>query len=180
MSSQLGRNELAALVSLAAAIGVPMMAPDRGLLPALVIAGVLITIQRSIARLAFKNQSFERFTQGNVSTLIIDAVIDVAVLESVGLSQERMFAELRCNSIRHLGEVERLYMEANGAFTLIVTEKPTHGLSTLPPQDRDFIDQLQICKEYEVCGFCGKQHTPNDEDELCPNCYHKQWVNAVM
>jgi len=33
MSSQLSRNELATLVSLAAAVGVPMMAPDRGLLP---------------------------------------------------------------------------------------------------------------------------------------------------
>src|SRR4051794_17099270 len=29
MSSQLSRNELAALVSLAAAVGIPMMSPDR-------------------------------------------------------------------------------------------------------------------------------------------------------
>lgn len=32
MSSQLSRNELAALVSLAAAVGIPMMAPERGVL----------------------------------------------------------------------------------------------------------------------------------------------------
>ena len=56
MSSQLSRNELAALVSLAAAIGVPIMAPDRGILPGFVIALVVVFVGRTISRLAFNNQ----------------------------------------------------------------------------------------------------------------------------
>src|ERR1700710_2654351 len=72
MSAHLSRNELAALVSLAAAVGVPMMAPNRGILPAMVIAVVVIGIQRIIADRAAKNQSFEKISQGNVSVLIAD------------------------------------------------------------------------------------------------------------
>lgn len=62
MSSQLSRNELAALVSLAAAVGIPMMASDRGILAAVVIAFVLIAIQRVIAMRAFTNENFENFS----------------------------------------------------------------------------------------------------------------------
>jgi uncharacterized membrane protein YcaP (DUF421 family) len=49
MSSQLSRNELAALVSLAAAIGVPMMAANSGLLPSVTVALVVVGVQRFIA-----------------------------------------------------------------------------------------------------------------------------------
>jgi hypothetical protein len=37
-ASQLSRNEMIALVSLSAAIGVPLQAPDRGILAAVIIA----------------------------------------------------------------------------------------------------------------------------------------------
>jgi len=47
MASQLTRNELAAMVSLAAAIGVPILAPDRGILPAIIIAIVVIAVTRA-------------------------------------------------------------------------------------------------------------------------------------
>src|SRR3982750_2212248 len=77
MSSQLGRNELAALVSLAAAVGIPMMAPDRGILPAVVIAFILIAVQRMIARRAAGNEKFENFSQGRVSSLINDGILDM-------------------------------------------------------------------------------------------------------
>ena len=46
MASTLSNSELAALVSLAAAVGVPMLAPDRGMLPALIIAIIVVGIQR--------------------------------------------------------------------------------------------------------------------------------------
>jgi hypothetical protein len=49
MSAQLSRNERISIVSLAAAIGVPLQAPDRGLLPAFVIAVAVIGAGRLIA-----------------------------------------------------------------------------------------------------------------------------------
>ncbi len=179
MSSQLSRNELAALVSLAATIGVPLMAPDRGVLPAVIIAITVVSTQRIIARWAFGNQEFERISQGNVSILICDHVIDVKELERTGLSQERLFAELRCNAVMHLGEVERLYIEANGAFTLIRSEECVNGLSVLPIQDQRFLDACKFDDQQRVCGFCGEIKNDHSNDASCDNCGHKEWTPSM-
>jgi uncharacterized membrane protein YcaP (DUF421 family) len=49
IASQLGRNEMIAIISMAAAIGVPLQSPDRGLLPAVIIAGIVVATQQFIA-----------------------------------------------------------------------------------------------------------------------------------
>jgi uncharacterized membrane protein YcaP (DUF421 family) len=180
MSSQLSRNELAALVSLAAAVGIPMMAPDRGLLPAVVIAFVLITVERMIAKRAFSNEKFENFAQGKVGAMITDGVVDMKELKRVGLSHERVFAQLRVQQVLQLGAVSRFYMEASGSFTLIQNPKVVPGLSVLPPWD----DQLRDCfKEYpnqQVCVQCGLPQPPTaHKNTVCPNCGAKKWVTAV-
>src|SRR6059058_5518901 len=56
IAAQLSRIEMIALFSLAAAIGVPLQAPDRGLLPAVVISVIVVGIGRLIAALACRNQ----------------------------------------------------------------------------------------------------------------------------
>jgi len=180
MSSQLSRNELAAMVSLAATIGVPLMAPDRGVLPALIIAITVVSTQRIIARWAFSNQDFERISQGNVGVLVCDGVIDVKQMERTGISQERLFAELRCNAILHLGEVERLYIEANGAFTLVKAKDIVNGLSVIPIQDGRFLDECNFNKLHEVCGFCGEKPLKEILLTACKNCGHNEWKPAMV
>src|ERR1700712_4738964 len=59
MSGLLSRNELVAMVSLAAAIGTPLTTPDRGILPAVIIAIVVVYIERWISAKAFRNEAFE-------------------------------------------------------------------------------------------------------------------------
>jgi uncharacterized membrane protein YcaP (DUF421 family) len=180
MSSQLSRNELAALVSLAAAVGIPMMTPDRGLLAALVIAFILIAIQRLIAKKGFKSEKFEHFSQGNVSTLVSDGVVDMNELERVSLSHERVFGQLRSQGVLQLGVVARLYMEASGTFTLVRSKKPTAGLSVLPPWDDPLRDCFREHREQQVCVQCGlPQKTVGHLYHKCPNCGSQKWVTAV-
>jgi uncharacterized membrane protein YcaP (DUF421 family) len=180
MSSQLSRNEMAALVALAAAIGVPMMAPDRGLLPAIVIAAVLICVQRLISALAFKSEAFETFSQGHISTLIKDGVIDIAVLERVSLSRERLLAQLRNLGVTQIGMIKRFYMEANGAFTLVKNQEPVPGLPTLPSWDDTLTPCFEYAQDMMACGYCGltEKHEGNKDNE-CPNCGKKVWAPAV-
>lgn len=59
MAAQINRIEMISMFSLAAAIGVPLQAPDRGLLPAVVIAIIVVSIGRLITTIAFGNQKFE-------------------------------------------------------------------------------------------------------------------------
>lgn len=61
MSSQLSRNEMAAMVSMAAAIGVPIPDASRGLLPAVIIALVVVCTQRLVSHWASRNETSKVF-----------------------------------------------------------------------------------------------------------------------
>ncbi|WP_345953419.1 YetF domain-containing protein [Mucilaginibacter sp. PAMB04168] len=180
MSSQLGRVELAAMVTLAAGIGVPLQAPDRGLLPALVIGIVVVYIGRWVAGKAFNNQKFEQFTNGNIDVVVKDSVMDLKTMKKVRLTRERLVAQLRSSGIKHLGKVKRLYIEANGAFTLIQEANAKPGLSIIPRWDEDFNKRFKKHDEILVCQTCGlTQNKPFDEKAECPNCHDCKWTNAV-
>jgi uncharacterized membrane protein YcaP (DUF421 family) len=181
MSSLLNRNELAALVSLAAAVGIPLMAPDRGLLPGVVIAVVLVIIQRIIARQTFKNQPFERYSQGDISTLVADGVINMNELSKIDLSHERLLAQLRSKNVLQLGTVSRFYMESGGSFTLINNPKPSPGLPILPPWDNELHQKcFEEVKEVKICLQCAYPQKQADNKSKCPNCgLEKSWINAV-
>ncbi|MBS7564061.1 DUF421 domain-containing protein [Mucilaginibacter sp. Bleaf8] len=180
MSSQMGRNDMTALVSLAAAIGVPLQAPDRGILAAVIIAIVVVYIGRWVAAKTFKSQSFEKTSEGNIDIIIKDAVLDLGNMKRVRLTRERLVAQLRSSSIKHTGQVKRLYMEANGNFTLIKEENPKPGLSVLPRWDKDFNAEFKKSDELLVCQTCGlTQKKPFDENTPCPNCGDKVWTAAV-
>jgi uncharacterized membrane protein YcaP (DUF421 family) len=144
MSSQLSRNELAALVALAAAIGVPMLDPTRGLLPAVIISAVIVLAQRMTALWAYRDQGFEKISQGDLSVLVNNSVMDVRQMQEARITRERLFGQLRSEGLYHLGQVKRMYFEANGNFTIIKNTEPAPGLLVLPYSDEEFIREKEL------------------------------------
>jgi hypothetical protein len=180
MSGLLSRNELVAMVSLAAAVGTPLTSPDRGVIPAVMIALVVIYIERWVSALAFRNEKFERYAVGKLDILVNDAVIDLKMLKKVRISRERLMAELRGSGIRQMGSVKRFYMEANGAFTLIKNDEANEGLLILPSWDHEFCARLKLSATQMACGCCGLlQPKTIDPKTPCPNCSHISWKAAV-
>jgi uncharacterized membrane protein YcaP (DUF421 family) len=180
MSGMLGRNELVAMVSLAAAIGIPLTSPDRGVLPAFLIAFIVVFISRWISARALKSKEFEKYALGNMDMLVKDSVIDLKIIEKVRVSRERLVAQLRSSGIKHLGDVKRLYMEANGTFTLITKEKSGPGLSILPHWDDDFNERFTYHEDTMVCERCGNAiKAPVKPETKCPNCESKTFTKAV-
>jgi uncharacterized membrane protein YcaP (DUF421 family) len=178
MSAQISRNEMAALVSLAAAIGVPLQSADRGLFPAIAIAIVVVLAQRYIASKTFANQRIEDFALGNISMLITDSVMDKKVMLSVRLTKERLMAQLRSQSIKHLGEVKRLYLEADGSFTLVRNkEEVKPGLSVIPFWDIDYISRYDK-SNILVCSSCGKPKQ-DEHPAKCSVCGKKHFEAAI-
>lgn len=178
MAAQLSRNEMAALVSLAAAIGLPIQSPDRGMLPAMVVAFVVVLIQRFIALRAYRNQQTEEYAQGNISLLIEAGVIDRKEMLKVRLTEDRLMAQLRSHGICHLGEVKRLFLEVDGGFTMIKADKPLPGLSVLPAFDRDFLTR-QAKREEMVCCNCG-QLSCGQAGIVCSNCGQDNFTGAIF
>lgn len=178
MSAQINRIEMVALFTLAAAIGVPLQAPDRGLLPAFVIAVLVVLVGRLVVTLAFKHKSFESKVEDDVDILISNGVLNLQKVLRTRLNVKGIFAELRSEGVRHLGEVKRFYFEASGSFTLVKEENPACGLSVLPPDDHDFINEQTQCDE-QVCGNCGQKKKNSGEAQHCSNCNENKWTNAI-
>ncbi|WP_139920414.1 DUF421 domain-containing protein [Hymenobacter sp. DG01] len=180
MGAQLSRNEMAALVSLAAAIGVPIQAPDRGLVPPLIIAAIIVLGQRFIAARTLKSKKFEEITQDDIAIMVEDGCLNLDKMEEVVLPQERLFAKLRSESISQLGQVKRLYMEANGDFTLLLQEPARPGLTLIPDWDEEYIQEQQRSPDTFACLRCGQlEHGPQEPAHACPRCQHHRWTTAV-
>jgi uncharacterized membrane protein YcaP (DUF421 family) len=179
MAAQLNRNELATLTSLAAAIGVPLQAPDRGLVPPVIIALVVILIGRLVASLSAKNQRFEYLSQGDIEPLIKDSVLQLGHMRHSRISREKLYATLRSEGITHLGEVKRVYIESNGAFTVIRRDKPEEGLSILPVWDKEFRKQQPLSDKSMVCENCGNKRSLQETDRLCTHCGETKWTTPV-
>ncbi|PJJ61254.1 DUF421 domain-containing protein [Hymenobacter chitinivorans] len=182
MSSQLSRHELAAIASIAAAVGVPIQAPDRGLLPALLIAAVIVLVQRFVFRESFRSRTFEITTQGYVDTMVEDGCLCYDAMQNAVLSQERLFAELRQKGIDNLGKVRRLYMEASGAITIVPQNPPRPGLTLIPSWDEDFLRDQHHAPDTYACCHCGNvQHAARQQQPAaCTRCQHQEWSPAVV
>lgn len=177
IATQLTRNELAAMVSLAAAIGAPLLAPDRGLIPPLVIAFIVVAVSRLVAILASRNAQIEVITQGSIQTLLSSATLNIKGMTKSKISRERIFAQLRSESLYHLGQVDRLYIEANGSFTLVKATKERPGLSIIPENDPEFLEILDKADNH-VCKYCGKEGDRHNNNQ-CLNCRHNEWTHSV-
>jgi uncharacterized membrane protein YcaP (DUF421 family) len=182
MSSQLSRIELAAMVAFASAVGVPLLSPSNGLLPAVIIAVIIVGMTRLIALLSARSQKFESIAQDDLDTLVFDGVMNLSVMERVRISRERLFAQLRSENFNHLGSLRRVYMEANGTFTLVPKEGSHPGLLILPDWDKPFIDEKLTKTNITVCNRCGEEkpyHT-NIDEITCINCGADNWTAAVV
>lgn len=180
MAAQLDRIEMASMVTLAAAIGVPLQSPERGLLPSVVIALVVIAIGKTTALLAVRNEVFQQATHGDIASFIEDGVLQLHQLKETTMPEAQVKAWLRTRGIKQLGEVERLYFEANGLFTLIRKDPANPGLPILPDWDADFVNEMTEVGQ-EVCSVCGLIQPLTCADGIaCVNCGNSGRRRAVV
>ncbi|AUX48683.1 membrane protein [Sorangium cellulosum] len=179
MAKQMSRNEMAALVSLAAAIGPAMQAPDRGLLPAAFVALLVVGMQRGLASLTARYHRLEQITQGNVTTLVADGCLDHRAISSSLLTRDRIFSQLRSQGLEHLGQVDRLHLEANGSFTTLRAQEERPGLSILPAWDEDAHRAQPEAPGVRACEGCGLLVERGEEPPACDRCGSSAWMRAV-
>jgi len=181
MGSVLTRNEMVAMVSLAAANGVALMAPDRGLLPVVVVAAIIVGYQRLIAWWALRSEKFESVVLDNARILVQDGRLQLNGLQASVLSREQMLSKLRQARVANLGMVQRAYQEASGEFSVLTFTEPRPGLSILPTEDTAFRDEQQKAEDQFACGSCG--HLASDTQlptHPCTRCGEQEWQPAVL
>lgn len=176
MSNELNRSTLGAIATIAAITGLVLLSHDRGLLPPVVAMGLILMIQYFVNRRNYRNAHFEEVTEGKQGTLVKDGVLQWKAMAEVRVSKEQVFAQLRDAGIIHLGSVKRLYMEANGAFSVIENATPGPGLPVIPDWDTDFLAEQQEFTTWRVCSNCGAQQP---QQSHCPVCNNTVWQYPV-
>jgi uncharacterized membrane protein YcaP (DUF421 family) len=177
LASGLTRNELLATVALAAAMGPGVQDPERGLLPPLIVAVVLVAYQRGVAMLTLRRQRAERLLQGEVATLVASGRINLPECRRNGISRERVLGQVRGEGFTHLGRVERLYLEADGEFTIVPHSGERPGLSAIPVWDRDLAEGQRQTNE-QICADCGAPAS-SEPTAPCADCGCTERVAAV-
>lgn len=178
MSGQLTIMEMAVMLTLGATVSVAMQVPDRGIVLSMVVLLCTVVFHRGLGRLGFKSSRIEEATQGKLSLLVNDGVLVIEEMDHCRISRQQLFAQLRASGIYNLGQVKRVYLEANGLFSIFQTASPAPGLPVLPPNDQD-MPEVKRKENLLACTNCG---VVKDQNALnaCVTCGCETWTAAIF
>lgn len=180
MGGQLTISELAVMLTLGAIICVPMQLPDKGVLEGAAVLTCALAFQRGLTLWGFKSSKAEKMIQGTESILVKDGIIQVKAVGKSNISRQQLFAVLRSQQIYNLGEVERIYLEACGLFSVYKFKTPRPGLSLFPVEEKIIGWVMSIKEEMTVCKVCGRIAEKEEQENKCNNCQSQKWEPAIL
>jgi len=177
---QLSVFEVVIVISLGSAAGDPMFYEDVGLIPAIAVFLVIITMYRCVTWLLGKSKRFENFIEGTVQCIIEDGQFSISTFEREDLAQDEFFAEMRLRSIEHLGQVRNAYMETNGAISLYFYDDKDvkYGLP-IRPQLFSLKSTVIPKSGIYACTFCANTQKLEPVSGVCTVCKRAEWVLAI-
>jgi uncharacterized membrane protein YcaP (DUF421 family) len=126
VAGQMSVMKLTIMVTLGADIVVPLQAPDRGILPAVLILGVAIVYQRGLTLWSFENRWAELTIQRDVTTVVQDGCLDLGAMRRTVLSRESLFAILRQRGLKPRAGAAGV-PEGRGALQPLPGPRPAAG-----------------------------------------------------
>lgn len=177
---QLSVFETVIIISLGSAAGDPMFYEDVGLIPALGVFIMVLTLYRFVTWLTGKSPRFERFIEGKTECLVENGVFSSNKFERESLSQDEFFTELRLKNVEHLGQVREAYLETTGDVSIYFYEdkdiKP--GLPVTPKLFAAKSPLVKLSGLY-ACSKCGDTRALEPGRHTCPTCKNNEWVLAI-
>ncbi|HEV7379512.1 MAG TPA: YetF domain-containing protein [Dyadobacter sp.] len=181
MGGQLTISELAVMVTLGAIVSPGMQLPQTGLLLCAMILVCALAFQRGINLMEFKHRKFETLSHGELSILMKNGMMQLDEMRRTKISKQQLFAVLRSRNIHNLGEVDRVYLEARGLFSVYKRDQPEAGLIIFPPADSAIgTFQQEVADTTMVCSNCGALQQQEPDTESCYNCMEKTLKNAFI
>ncbi|WP_353718383.1 DUF421 domain-containing protein [Dyadobacter sp. 676] len=182
---QLSIFELVLIIGLGSAAGDPMFYDDVGILPALVVFLVVITLYISVTRLSDRFVKVEKMLEGEPLYVIREGKLLMDAFRESGLSQDEFFAELRLRNVAHLGQVRTVLIETSGEFSVLYypDDQVKYGLPIFPDELQKKLGDGRLpgknC-EYIACAKCGGLREKNQGENLpaCTECDVCEWVEA--
>lgn len=179
MNGQLNLTETSVMITLGAIISVPMQMPDRGIVLGIVALLIILGLQRAIGWWASKDPEVEKVTQGTLSILVKDGVIDLKMMKHLGVSKQDLFSALREQEYHNLAKAKRVYFEACGMLNVYEEHERRPGLAIYPSDEKEMIEHSEKARTHVACKNCGFVAPTNNHSERCPHCGANQWMPAI-
>lgn len=180
--TQMSVLEFGIVIALGSAAGDPTFYADVPIFHGLLALAVIVCFQLLYTRLLQTNESIETAMEGKPVEIIKDACIVEGSLLKARLAQEELFALLRGQSIRQLGELERVYLEQDGQISIFKHAQPQAGLPIVPPWDLEqpfFYEGQVLSADQELaCCKCGKRDVYTLK--VCTACEHERFMLACL
>lgn len=177
---QLSVFELVVIIGLGSAAGDPMFYKDVGLLPALIVFAMVVLLYSAVTYLVSKSAKVEKLIEGKPVCLISEGMFAIANFDKEIMAQDEFFAELRLQSISHLGQVEEAIVETTGNISVFFypENEVKAGLPIMPDSINRKQEKIITSDDYS-CIFCGftNRLSPTEKHE-CPNCTRTEWVKS--
>ncbi|MCC9167700.1 DUF421 domain-containing protein [Pontibacter harenae] len=181
MNAQLTITDLAVMLTLGAIASVPMQAFDKGILPGIVLLIAILLLHQGVTLLTYNKRKVEMLTQGHIKLVIKNGVVDPDELTRMRISKDQIFSVLRAKGVRHLGQVKRLYSEADGHYSLYKLKEARPGLSVFPRSANVLPPSTEELQGKQACCYCGNVVERADEPpKSCDNCNSEDWIAAVI
>lgn len=113
--------------------------------------------------------------------MVKEGVINPEKLKGMRISKDQIFSILRSQGVRHLGEVKRLYSEADSHFSLFKFKETRLGLSVFPRSDKGRPSEEEKKQHEQACCQCGNViEKADDYPQPCGNCGNREWMAAMQ
>jgi len=177
---QLSIFELVVIIGLGSAAGDPMFYKDVGIMPALVVFTMIISLYSVITYFIGKSKSFEKLVEGKPICLIDQGVFCINDFKKETLGEDEFFAELRLKGISHLGQIEKAIEEISGEISVFYYEDKDikYGLPIMPNSLDKSLKSFPENGHYS-CAFCGyTEEFDFGNGSVCTICKNDEWVES--
>lgn len=123
--AQMAPIDLLTMLLLSETVSNALVGGRDSLAAGLLAAAALIAVTMLSGWLTFRFRRFERLVDGRAALLIRDGKVVEATLRGNRLTSDQLQAALHKQGVRHVGEVDRAFIEPSGEITII--EKRRRG-----------------------------------------------------
>ena len=118
-AGQLSTLNLVVLLIVANAVQNAMVGENTTLIGGLLAASVILGLDLALNRIADHWRPLREWLDGVPSLLVENGVVDAAALREEGVSDRELATALRQNGLLTAAEARAVYLEPNGAFSVI-------------------------------------------------------------
>ena len=178
---QLSIFEMVMIITLGSAAGDPMFYKEVGILHAVMVFIIVLLCYRFIIWLITRFDKIELLFEGKPIYIIIEGRFTEEVIGKLQMGSDELFAELRNQSIDHLGQIKTAVMETNGTVSILYYSKEDirPGLPVWPGA---YNKKSKIIpgEGLYACSRCGltKILTPT-QPHACAVCNNEEWVATL-